>query len=512
MMRIESGDIAVLGGLMEDVLDNRDGRLPGLGDIPFIGEVFNNRDNLSNKSELVVLVRPTVIHDTSIDGDFKNFRDTLPNREFFKSDQVYRPFSLPERHPVAAAMSLLMDALRRAEEAKRLAGPAGEVQRSRLLRSNSPSTRSNRRVPRAGHCRRTPGAPTRLAPRRHRKRARRRPDQASRCREIRRRIPAAAMPANAARRKTSLPPNRLPVRRADRCGSLWVWEASQHWQSAVISGGSCNRCPVVRSSDRPSRHCRQARPPHLWCRPFSARLPRCRRRRSRRQWSRRRRRPPSGHLPQRRVRGHRQESSPAFRVAAQSGVFRPGGGREKQQQALDLAYQAWQADRLDDARHSYEQVLHSDARNADALLGLAAIAARQGQPERAHDLYQQVLESDPTDVTAQAALINLRGPSDAGQSESRLKTLLAGQSDSAAAHVCAGQRLCPAGPLERGAAGLLSGLCAGTRQRRSPLQPGCQPGSPPSAQTGGAILPDGAECRRNAAWCLRQERCREAHS
>jgi len=24
----------------------------------------------------------------------------LPNREFFKSDQVYRPFSLPERHPV----------------------------------------------------------------------------------------------------------------------------------------------------------------------------------------------------------------------------------------------------------------------------------------------------------------------------------------------------------------------------------------------------------------------------
>jgi type II secretory pathway component GspD/PulD (secretin) len=35
MMRIESGDIAVLGGLMEDRLDNRDGRLPGLGDIPF---------------------------------------------------------------------------------------------------------------------------------------------------------------------------------------------------------------------------------------------------------------------------------------------------------------------------------------------------------------------------------------------------------------------------------------------------------------------------------------------
>ena len=100
MMRVESGDIAVLGGLMEDRLDNRTGRLPGLGDIPFLGEVFNNRNNSSVKTELVVLLRPTVINDASIDGDYRSFRETLPNREFFKSDQVYRPFSLPERHPV----------------------------------------------------------------------------------------------------------------------------------------------------------------------------------------------------------------------------------------------------------------------------------------------------------------------------------------------------------------------------------------------------------------------------
>jgi hypothetical protein len=40
-----------------------------------------------------------VIKDASIEGDFSSFREPLPNREFFKSDQVYRPFSLPERHP-----------------------------------------------------------------------------------------------------------------------------------------------------------------------------------------------------------------------------------------------------------------------------------------------------------------------------------------------------------------------------------------------------------------------------
>jgi MSHA type pilus biogenesis protein MshL len=97
MLRVESGDIAVLGGLMEDRLDNRDGRLPILGDIPFIGEVFNTRSNSSSKSELVVLLRPTVIKEASLDGDFSRFRGSLPNRDFFQSDQVFRPFSLPEQ-------------------------------------------------------------------------------------------------------------------------------------------------------------------------------------------------------------------------------------------------------------------------------------------------------------------------------------------------------------------------------------------------------------------------------
>ena len=96
MMRVESGDIAVLGGLMEDRLDNRLGRLPGWGDIPIIGEVFNNRNNSSVKSELVVLLRPTVIRDASIEGDFSTFKDSLPGKDFFRTDPVYRPFSLPE--------------------------------------------------------------------------------------------------------------------------------------------------------------------------------------------------------------------------------------------------------------------------------------------------------------------------------------------------------------------------------------------------------------------------------
>jgi uncharacterized protein HemY len=49
-----------------------------------------------------------------------------------------------------------------------------------------------------------------------------------------------------------------------------------------------------------------------------------------------------------------------------------------------------------------------------------------------------VLEADPANVTAQAALINLRGQSDSGPSESRLKILLASQPESPSLHFALG--------------------------------------------------------------------------
>ncbi|MDR2450733.1 MAG: type II and III secretion system protein [Candidatus Accumulibacter sp.] len=99
MMRVKSGDIAVLGGLMEDRLENRSGRFPGVGDIPFFGEIFTTRNDASRKSELVIVLRPTVIRDASIQGDFGRLANSLPGRDFFATDRVYEPFSGPELPP-----------------------------------------------------------------------------------------------------------------------------------------------------------------------------------------------------------------------------------------------------------------------------------------------------------------------------------------------------------------------------------------------------------------------------
>lgn len=144
--------------------------------------------------------------------------------------------------------------------------------------------------------------------------------------------------------------------------------------------------------------------------------------------------PPAAAPRERRQRDERAGNLPAD----DAGVVRSASRRPQAERTLDRAYEDWQAGRLDEARSAYEQALRSDPRNADALLGLAAIALRQGQLERAQNLYLRVLESDPADATAQAALINLHGGGDGGQSESRLKTLLAAQPDSPPLHFALG--------------------------------------------------------------------------
>lgn len=98
--------------------------------------------------------------------------------------------------------------------------------------------------------------------------------------------------------------------------------------------------------------------------------------------------------------------------------------------ALERAYGALQTGRNDEAQHEYEQVLRADAKNTDALLGLATLAARQGQIDKAHAYYLHALETDPGDATARAGVLSTARQGDADSAESRLKTALSGQPDS----------------------------------------------------------------------------------
>lgn len=96
---------------------------------------------------------------------------------------------------------------------------------------------------------------------------------------------------------------------------------------------------------------------------------------------------------------------------------------------LESAYAAFQRGDLERARSDYQQVLAREANNRDALLGLAAIDVRTRDFETAELRYLKLIELDPRDTHAQAALIALQGNVDPVQLESRIKNTLATQPD-----------------------------------------------------------------------------------
>ena len=108
--------------------------------------------------------------------------------------------------------------------------------------------------------------------------------------------------------------------------------------------------------------------------------------------------------------------------------------------SVEQGYRAFQKNDLAAARESYERALAREPNNRDALLGLAAIDVRSGQLEAAEARYLKVLEMDPRDGQATAALVSLRGRLDPVASESRLKTLIASQPDVAQLHFALGNQ------------------------------------------------------------------------
>ena len=77
IMKVRDGETAVLGGLMQDETAGATDQIPGIGNIPIAGELFKLRSNQSNKSELVIFLRPTILRDSSINGDASFIRSQL---------------------------------------------------------------------------------------------------------------------------------------------------------------------------------------------------------------------------------------------------------------------------------------------------------------------------------------------------------------------------------------------------------------------------------------------------
>lgn len=84
VLRVQSGEIAVLGGLMQDASNDGEDAVPGVSRIPLLGEAFKQKQQTRSKTELVVFLRPVVVGDASLNGDYKAYKPLLPTSSFFK--------------------------------------------------------------------------------------------------------------------------------------------------------------------------------------------------------------------------------------------------------------------------------------------------------------------------------------------------------------------------------------------------------------------------------------------
>lgn len=65
ILRVRNGDIAVLGGLMQDTRTGNTGQIPGISSLPGLGELFKARNDANGKTELVIFLRPVILNQES---------------------------------------------------------------------------------------------------------------------------------------------------------------------------------------------------------------------------------------------------------------------------------------------------------------------------------------------------------------------------------------------------------------------------------------------------------------
>jgi general secretion pathway protein D len=137
----DNGEIIVLGGLMQDNYQVSNSKVPLLGDIPWIGQLFRSEQKTRNKTNLMVFLRPVIIGDRGtaqavtsnrydyiqgVQGAYKQDNNLMKDND----DPVVPPMPIGPSQGGSPAMNLFdLDKMRRQQMAPppANAGPAGVV-------------------------------------------------------------------------------------------------------------------------------------------------------------------------------------------------------------------------------------------------------------------------------------------------------------------------------------------------------------------------------------------------
>ena len=79
VLKVNSGDVAVIGGLMQDEISEEKNRVPLFGSLPVVGSLFRYENESSIKTELVVFLKPVVVKHASLNADMNTYKAYLPS-------------------------------------------------------------------------------------------------------------------------------------------------------------------------------------------------------------------------------------------------------------------------------------------------------------------------------------------------------------------------------------------------------------------------------------------------
>ncbi|PCE25259.1 type II secretion system protein GspD [Paraburkholderia acidicola] len=132
----DDGEIIVLGGLMQDSYAVSNSKVPLLGDIPWIGQLFRSESKTRSKTNLLVFLRPVIINDRAtaravtqnrydyiqgVQGAYKSDNNLIKDTD----DPVVPPMPLGPAEGGSPAMNLFnLDQMRRQQMAPKAAAPA----------------------------------------------------------------------------------------------------------------------------------------------------------------------------------------------------------------------------------------------------------------------------------------------------------------------------------------------------------------------------------------------------
>ncbi|WP_081070881.1 type II secretion system secretin GspD, partial [Burkholderia territorii] len=136
----DNGEIIVLGGLMQDNYQVSNNKVPLLGDIPWIGQLFRSESKQRQKTNLMVFLRPVIISDRrtaqevtanrydyiqGVTGAYKSDNNVMRD----KDDPVVPPMPIgPSQGGTAAGNLFDLERMRREQQQRSMSPPAAPEQ------------------------------------------------------------------------------------------------------------------------------------------------------------------------------------------------------------------------------------------------------------------------------------------------------------------------------------------------------------------------------------------------